>query len=88
MKRPATASNRLRRPWIALPHWLIKQAIFTYLEQLDRGLTPPEHSGLAAAAGEEAVETLTEQGIQVFLEFAEHSAPVRAGGPSRGLSPP
>ncbi|MFQ2092754.1 trifunctional transcriptional regulator/proline dehydrogenase/L-glutamate gamma-semialdehyde dehydrogenase [Aeromonas taiwanensis] len=57
------------------PHWLIKQAIFTYLEQLERGLTPPEHSGLAAAAGEEAVETLTEQGIQVFLEFAESILP-------------
>lgn len=57
------------------PHWLIKQAIFTYLEQLDRGLTPPEHSGLAAAAGEEAVEALTEQGIQVFLEFAESILP-------------
>lgn len=57
------------------PHWLIKQAIFTYLEQLERGLTPPEHSGLAAAAGEEAIETLTEQGIQVFLEFAESILP-------------
>ncbi|MCH7370525.1 trifunctional transcriptional regulator/proline dehydrogenase/L-glutamate gamma-semialdehyde dehydrogenase [Aeromonas sp. MR16] len=56
------------------PHWLIKQAIFTYLEQLDRGLTPPEQSGLAAA-GEEAVEALTEQGIQVFLEFAESILP-------------
>ncbi|MNH79889.1 Bifunctional protein PutA [compost metagenome] len=57
------------------PHWLIKQAIFTYLEQLERGLTPPEHSGLAAAAGEEAIETLSEQGIQVFLEFAESILP-------------
>lgn len=57
------------------PHWLIKQAIFTYLEQLERGLTPPEQSGLAAAAGEEAVEALTEQGIQVFLEFAESILP-------------
>ncbi|MFM4677821.1 trifunctional transcriptional regulator/proline dehydrogenase/L-glutamate gamma-semialdehyde dehydrogenase [Aeromonas media] len=57
------------------PHWLIKQAIFTYLEQLERGLTPPEHSGLAAVAGEEAIETLTEQGIQVFLEFAESILP-------------
>ncbi|MGE6194558.1 trifunctional transcriptional regulator/proline dehydrogenase/L-glutamate gamma-semialdehyde dehydrogenase [Aeromonas media] len=57
------------------PHWLIKQAIFTYLEQLERGLTPPEQSGLAAAAGEEAIETLTEQGIQVFLEFAESILP-------------
>ena len=57
------------------PHWLIKQAIFTYLEQLDRGLTPPEQSGLAAAAGEEPLEALTEQGIQVFLEFAESILP-------------
>ncbi|MDM5093503.1 trifunctional transcriptional regulator/proline dehydrogenase/L-glutamate gamma-semialdehyde dehydrogenase [Aeromonas rivipollensis] len=57
------------------PHWLIKQAIFTYLEQLERGLTPPEQSGLAAATGEEPVETLTEQGIQVFLEFAESILP-------------
>ncbi|UCP14135.1 trifunctional transcriptional regulator/proline dehydrogenase/L-glutamate gamma-semialdehyde dehydrogenase [Aeromonas media] len=57
------------------PHWLIKQAIFTYLEQLERGLTPPEQSGLAAAAGEEAIETLSEQGIQVFLEFAESILP-------------
>ncbi|MGY3977212.1 trifunctional transcriptional regulator/proline dehydrogenase/L-glutamate gamma-semialdehyde dehydrogenase [Aeromonas mytilicola] len=57
------------------PHWLIKQAIFTYLEQLERGLTPPEQSGLAAATGEEAIETLTEQGIQLFLEFAESILP-------------
>ncbi|MCS3457916.1 trifunctional transcriptional regulator/proline dehydrogenase/L-glutamate gamma-semialdehyde dehydrogenase [Aeromonas sp. BIGb0445] len=57
------------------PHWLIKQAIFTYLEQLERGLTPTELSGLAAAAGEESVETLTEQGLQLFLEFAESILP-------------
>lgn len=57
------------------PHWLIKQAIFTYLEQLERGLTPPEQSGLAAAVGEEAIEALSEQGIQVFLEFAESILP-------------
>lgn len=57
------------------PHWLIKQAIFTYLEQLESGLTPAEQSGLAAASGEEPLETLTEQGIQVFLEFAESILP-------------
>src|SRR3989338_4661590 len=33
------------------PHWLIKQAIFNYLEQIEGGLTPAEHSGLAAVAG-------------------------------------
>ncbi|WP_068829329.1 trifunctional transcriptional regulator/proline dehydrogenase/L-glutamate gamma-semialdehyde dehydrogenase [Pseudomonas sp. BMS12] len=57
------------------PHWLIKQAIFNYLEQVEGGLTPAEHSGLAAAAGEEAVENLTEQGLQVFLDFAESILP-------------
>ena len=57
------------------PHWLIKQAIFNYLEQIEGGLTPAEHSGLAAVAGEESVETLTEQGLQVFLDFAESILP-------------
>ncbi|MDX1298312.1 MAG: trifunctional transcriptional regulator/proline dehydrogenase/L-glutamate gamma-semialdehyde dehydrogenase [Pseudomonas sp.] len=57
------------------PHWLIKQAIFNYLEQVEGGLTPAEHSGLAAVAGEEPVEALTEQGLQVFLDFAESIQP-------------
>lgn len=57
------------------PHWLIKQAIFTYLEQVEGGLTPAEHSGLAAAAGEESLDSLTEQGLQVFLDFAESILP-------------
>ncbi|KRW58527.1 trifunctional transcriptional regulator/proline dehydrogenase/L-glutamate gamma-semialdehyde dehydrogenase [Pseudomonas sp. TTU2014-080ASC] len=57
------------------PHWLIKQAIFTYLEQLEAGLTPAEMTGLAAAAGEEPLETLNEQGLQVFLDFAESILP-------------
>lgn len=57
------------------PHWLIKQAIFNYLEQVEGGLTPAEHSGLAAAAGEEAMENLGEQALQVFLDFAESILP-------------
>ncbi|MBA4289544.1 MAG: trifunctional transcriptional regulator/proline dehydrogenase/L-glutamate gamma-semialdehyde dehydrogenase, partial [Pseudomonas sp.] len=57
------------------PHWLIKQAIFNYLEQIEGGLTLAEHSGLAAVAGEEAVENLSEQGLQVFLDFAESILP-------------
>jgi RHH-type proline utilization regulon transcriptional repressor/proline dehydrogenase/delta 1-pyrroline-5-carboxylate dehydrogenase len=57
------------------PHWLIKQAIFSYLEQFERGLTPLELAGLAAAAGDEPVEALTEQGVQVFLDFAESIQP-------------
>ena len=57
------------------PHWMIKQAIFNYLEQVEGGLTPAEHSGLAAAAGEESLEQLSEQGLQVFLDFAESILP-------------
>ena len=60
------------------PHWMIKQAIFNYLEQVESGLTPAEHAGLAAAAGEEALESLTEQGLQVFLPpRAQHPQPPR-----------
>ncbi|WP_374439175.1 trifunctional transcriptional regulator/proline dehydrogenase/L-glutamate gamma-semialdehyde dehydrogenase [Pseudomonas panipatensis] len=57
------------------PHWLIKQAIFNYLERVEGGLTPPELSGLAAAVGEEPLEALGEQGLQVFLDFAESILP-------------
>ncbi|MBD9516943.1 MULTISPECIES: trifunctional transcriptional regulator/proline dehydrogenase/L-glutamate gamma-semialdehyde dehydrogenase [Pseudomonadaceae] len=57
------------------PHWLIKQAIFSYLEQVEGGLTPAEQSGLAAAAGEESLDSLNEQGLQVFLDFAESILP-------------
>ncbi|WP_448681461.1 trifunctional transcriptional regulator/proline dehydrogenase/L-glutamate gamma-semialdehyde dehydrogenase [Pseudomonas nicosulfuronedens] len=57
------------------PHWLIKQAIFSYLEQVEGGLTPAEQSGLAAAAGEESLDALNEQGLQVFLDFAENILP-------------
>src|SRR5690606_13486279 len=52
-----------------------KQAIFNYLEQVEGGLTPAEHAGLAAATGEEAVEQLSEAGLQVFLDFAESILP-------------
>ncbi|PJI47906.1 MAG: trifunctional transcriptional regulator/proline dehydrogenase/L-glutamate gamma-semialdehyde dehydrogenase [Pseudomonas sp.] len=57
------------------PHWLIKQAIFSYLEQVEGGLTPAEQSGLAAAAGEESLDSLSDQGLQVFLDFAESILP-------------
>ncbi|MEL7937847.1 trifunctional transcriptional regulator/proline dehydrogenase/L-glutamate gamma-semialdehyde dehydrogenase [Pseudomonas delhiensis] len=57
------------------PHWIIKQAIFNYLEQIEGGLSPAQHSGLAAAAGGESLEALNEQGLQVFLDFAESILP-------------
>ncbi len=70
-ERLKTAAAKIDRT----PHWMIKQAIFNYLEQVESGLTPAEHAGLAAAAGEEALESLTEQGLQVFLDFAESILP-------------
>ncbi|PUJ10791.1 hypothetical protein DBP67_25915, partial [Salmonella enterica subsp. enterica serovar 4,[5],12:i:-] len=30
------------------PHWLIKQAIFTYLDQVERGQLPTDANGTAA----------------------------------------
>ncbi|WP_445329636.1 hypothetical protein, partial [Vogesella indigofera] len=30
------------------PHWLIKQAIFHYLDALEHGHTPPEYDGSGA----------------------------------------
>ncbi|HCP55759.1 MAG: trifunctional transcriptional regulator/proline dehydrogenase/L-glutamate gamma-semialdehyde dehydrogenase, partial [Pseudomonadaceae bacterium] len=58
------------------PHWLIKQAIFNYLEQLENGLSPTEMSAVSAAAlGDESPELLSEQSLQCFLEFAEHILP-------------
>ena len=35
------AATRLERT----PHWLIKQAIFAYLEKIEHGQLPPELSG-------------------------------------------
>ncbi|THG84849.1 trifunctional transcriptional regulator/proline dehydrogenase/L-glutamate gamma-semialdehyde dehydrogenase [Pseudomonas sp. A-1] len=70
-ERLKQAAQRIDRT----PHWLIKQAIFSYLEQIESGMTPAEHNGLAVAAGEEPLEALTEQGLQVFLDFAESILP-------------
>ncbi|QPN43268.1 trifunctional transcriptional regulator/proline dehydrogenase/L-glutamate gamma-semialdehyde dehydrogenase [Priestia aryabhattai] len=57
------------------PHWMIKQAIFNYLEQIEGGMTPARQSGLAAVAGEEQAEHLDEGALQVFLDFAESVLP-------------
>src|SRR5580698_7313986 len=41
------AATRLERT----PHWLIKQAIFAYLERIEHGQLPPELSGASGASG-------------------------------------
>ena len=55
------------------PHWLIKQAIFNYLEQLEQGTQPAEFPLQAAAS--DADETLAEEPHQPFLDFAEQILP-------------
>ncbi|WP_029093578.1 trifunctional transcriptional regulator/proline dehydrogenase/L-glutamate gamma-semialdehyde dehydrogenase [Budvicia aquatica] len=60
------------------PHWLIKQAIFNYLEQLEGGNIPAELSTNGQdnkSDGELIAEPATQQGYQPFLEFAENILP-------------
>ncbi|MDH4873825.1 trifunctional transcriptional regulator/proline dehydrogenase/L-glutamate gamma-semialdehyde dehydrogenase [Pseudomonas sp. BN515] len=60
------------------PHWLIKQAIFSYLEALESGMTLPELQGIAQRLAEgdhDALEALPEAAHQPFLEFAESILP-------------
>ncbi|GLZ88858.1 bifunctional protein PutA [Metapseudomonas resinovorans] len=60
------------------PHWLIKQAIFSYLEALESGMTLPELQGIAQRLAEgdhDALEALPEATHQPFLEFAESILP-------------
>ena len=63
------------------PHWLIKQAIFTYLEQVERGNIPHETSAAGtgsegAADGADAFDGAAGDGaMQPFLEFAQSVQP-------------
>ncbi|QDQ85814.1 trifunctional transcriptional regulator/proline dehydrogenase/L-glutamate gamma-semialdehyde dehydrogenase [Paraburkholderia megapolitana] len=68
------AATRLERT----PHWLIKQAIFAYLEKIEHGQLPAELSGthgsteLTDAASVEAEE---DGASHPFLEFAQNVQP-------------
>ena len=60
------------------PHWLIKQAIFTYLEQVERGHLPHEAgaAGLTDGDGADAGEAASGDAMpQPFLEFAQSIQP-------------
>ncbi|PAU56325.1 trifunctional transcriptional regulator/proline dehydrogenase/L-glutamate gamma-semialdehyde dehydrogenase [Pseudomonas indica] len=60
------------------PHWLIKQAIYSYLATLESGVSMPELEAIATRLAEgdnEAVEALVDPGFQPFLEFAEGILP-------------
>jgi len=68
LKAAATSIDRT-------PHWLIKQAIFNYLEKLEGGATLTELNGLTAKDSDDAGEVHTDHAHQCFLEFAESILP-------------
>lgn len=68
LKAAATSIDRT-------PHWLIKQAIFNYLEKLEGGATLTELNGLTAKDADDAGEVQTDHAHQCFLEFAESILP-------------
>ncbi|MBJ9974855.1 trifunctional transcriptional regulator/proline dehydrogenase/L-glutamate gamma-semialdehyde dehydrogenase [Pseudomonas sp. S75] len=57
------------------PHWLIKQAIFTYLERLEGGASLNDIHGQIAGPGDDAAEAPADHAHQCFLEFAESILP-------------
>jgi RHH-type transcriptional regulator, proline utilization regulon repressor / proline dehydrogenase / delta 1-pyrroline-5-carboxylate dehydrogenase len=68
------AAARLERT----PHWLIKQAIFAYLERIEHGQFPAELSGVqgsADLADGAAVENEEDGASHPFLEFAQNVQP-------------
>jgi len=67
------AASRIDRT----PHWLIKQAIFNYLEKLENDETLPELPALLAGAANESddVSSPVDEPWQPFLEFAEQILP-------------
>ena len=72
-ERIKTAATRIDRT----PHWLIKQAIFNYLERLESEDGLPELPALLAGAANESEDAATavEENHQPFLEFAEQILP-------------
>ncbi|MDO5654206.1 MAG: trifunctional transcriptional regulator/proline dehydrogenase/L-glutamate gamma-semialdehyde dehydrogenase, partial [Brachymonas sp.] len=62
------------------PHWLIKQAIFNYLEQVEHGHTPPVMDGNGLLQPQDDLPQEDDTGhivspLQPFLEFAQDVAP-------------
>ena len=72
--RLADAAARLERT----PHWLIKQAIFAYLERIEHGQLPPElsgHSGVTELADGQSTDGDDDNSPHPFLEFAQNVQP-------------
>ncbi|WP_244847520.1 trifunctional transcriptional regulator/proline dehydrogenase/L-glutamate gamma-semialdehyde dehydrogenase [Caballeronia sp. SL2Y3] len=68
------AATRLERT----PHWLIKQAIFAYLERIEHGQLPPELSGVngtSEMSDAASVEGDEDGAPHPFLDFAQNVQP-------------
>ncbi|MGB7800183.1 trifunctional transcriptional regulator/proline dehydrogenase/L-glutamate gamma-semialdehyde dehydrogenase [Buttiauxella sp.] len=72
-ERIKDAASRIDRT----PHWLIKQAIFNYLERLENNDELPELPALLAGAANESDEAAphVDETHQPFLDFAEQILP-------------
>lgn len=72
-ERIKSAATRIDRT----PHWLIKQAIFNYLERLETEDDLPELPALLAGAANESDEAVAsaDENHQPFLDFAEQILP-------------
>ncbi len=83
-ERIKSAASRIDRT----PHWLIKQAIFNYLEKLENDETLPELPALLSGAANESDEAgaPADEPYQPFLEFAEQILPHRSA--ARRSPPP
>ncbi|AIR88351.1 trifunctional transcriptional regulator/proline dehydrogenase/L-glutamate gamma-semialdehyde dehydrogenase [Pseudomonas cremoricolorata] len=57
------------------PHWLIKQAIFNYLEKLEGGASLNDLNGQAASLADDIGDVQADHSHQCFLEFAESILP-------------
>jgi RHH-type transcriptional regulator, proline utilization regulon repressor / proline dehydrogenase / delta 1-pyrroline-5-carboxylate dehydrogenase len=68
------AAARLERT----PHWLIKQAIFAYLEKIEHGQVPPELSsstGIVDLSGTQTGDQMEYVAPHPFLDFAQSVQP-------------
>nr|WP_318382094.1 trifunctional transcriptional regulator/proline dehydrogenase/L-glutamate gamma-semialdehyde dehydrogenase [uncultured Enterobacter sp.] len=68
IKAAATAIDRT-------PHWLIKQAIFNYLEKLENEGPQAEYAAVSDAVDSDDASAAGEESHQPFLDFAEQILP-------------
>lgn len=57
------------------PHWLIKQAIYAYLERVENGPLPPEVSGNGVETTEGGSENGADETPHPFMDFAQGVQP-------------